>query len=106
MIQLSNIGPPGRMRFARGSNPVIPRHQLRRSSAGTEPSACRHAQRRAAAGPSAADALLVLRAQVGEHFVALGDGDQPAEDGGNEPGSLGVGPERTRRGVLPHGSTL
>ena len=45
MIQLSNMGPPGRMRLARGSNPVVARHQLRRNSAGTEPSACRHTQR-------------------------------------------------------------
>ncbi len=76
MIQLSNIGPPGRMRFARGSNPVIPRHQLRRSSAGTEPSAWRHAQRRAAADAMRRDAVLVLRPHVGEHLVALGDRDQ------------------------------
>src|SRR5687767_7597421 len=45
MIQLSNIGPPGRIRFARGSNPVVARHQPRRNNAGTDPIACRHAHR-------------------------------------------------------------
>ncbi len=51
MIQLSSIGPPECMRLARGSNPVHPRHQLRRSSAGTEPSICRQSHHRAAPGP-------------------------------------------------------
>src|SRR6185436_9882976 len=52
MIQLSNIGPPVRSRLASGSNPVIPRHQLRRSSEGAERRACRQTHQRAAAAPS------------------------------------------------------
>ena len=81
MIQLSNIGPPGRMRFARGSNPVIPRHQPRRNSAGSEPSACRQAQRRAAGmlRPSRPP-LLELGLEIGKHFVALCNRQQPPKD--------------------------
>ena len=40
------------MRFARGSNPVIPRHQLRRANAGSEPMVWRHTQRSAARLPA------------------------------------------------------
>src|SRR5687767_2152047 len=52
MIQLSIDGPPGWVRFAAGSKPLQPRHQLRRSSAGTETAACRQYQRRALARPN------------------------------------------------------
>ncbi len=52
MIQLSNIGPPGRMRLACGSKPVMPRHQPRRTRKGRDPIACRQAQPCAAARPN------------------------------------------------------
>jgi hypothetical protein len=47
MTQLSNIGPPGRQRFARGSNPVRARHQLLPNNAGNDPIAWRQTQMRA-----------------------------------------------------------
>jgi len=39
------------MRFASGSKPVMPRHQMRRRSGGSDPSASRQSHRFAAAGP-------------------------------------------------------
>src|SRR5688500_1134765 len=52
MIQLSIENPPGRIRFALGSNPVHPRHQLRRRSAGSERTVCCQNQRVALAFPA------------------------------------------------------
>ena len=53
------------------------------------------------------DAILVLRAHVGEHLVALGGGDQRAENDGYKPWEArGAATELTRRSFPAHYSTL
>ena len=83
MIQLSNIGPPGRMRFARGSNPVFPRHQLREQCGDRSDRLPPHpAARPRATMPG--KTLLVLGLEFRDDFVAFRNGKEAANECGGD----------------------
>jgi hypothetical protein len=86
---------------ARHSSPPAPSQQRgdRAKSLPPHPPACRP-------HPLGREAVLVLRPQVGEHLVALGDGRQRAEDDGGEPGEAALASNQLTRLVILHDSTL
>jgi hypothetical protein len=107
MIQLSNMGPPERIRLARGSNPVHPKPpaapQQRRHGAEhlpPQPEARGHAA-------VASAAVGVLAREIAQHFLSLGIRQERSEEAGCGAAQRSRHPALVRReaahGPLDHG---